>query len=112
VQSWSAQKQPHLHLPQTTTQYWEPRPNKRHSYELRYESTALFAWRELSLGKLRFLVQLEILVALAIALVGVGTFVFGGPANKWMFYNNLLDERLDHPGSCARRFPLKPLTNT
>jgi hypothetical protein len=59
--------------------------------------TALFAWRELSLGKLRFLVQLEILVALAIALVGVGTFVFGGPANKWMFYNNLLDERLDHP---------------
>ena len=47
--------------------------------------TALFAWRELSLGKLRFLVQLEILVALAIALVGVGTFVFGGPANKWMF---------------------------
>ncbi len=52
--------------------------------------SALFAWRELSLGKLRFLVQLEILVALAIALVGVGTFVFGGPANKWMFYNNLL----------------------
>lgn len=52
--------------------------------------SALFAWRELSLGKLRFLVHLEILVALAIALVGVGTFVLGGPADKWMFYNNLL----------------------
>jgi len=52
--------------------------------------SALFAWRELSLGKLRFLVQLEIFVGLAIALVGIGTFVLGGPATKWMFYNNLL----------------------
>lgn len=52
--------------------------------------SALFAWRELSLGKLRFVVQLEILVGLAIALVGIGTFVLGGPADKWMFYNNLL----------------------
>jgi len=52
--------------------------------------SALFAWRELSLGKLRFLVHLEIFVGLAIALVGIGTFVLGGPANKWMFYNNLL----------------------
>jgi phosphoserine phosphatase RsbU/P len=52
--------------------------------------SALFAWRELSLGKLRFLVHLEIFVGLAIALVGIGSFVLGGPANKWMFYNNLL----------------------
>jgi sigma-B regulation protein RsbU (phosphoserine phosphatase) len=52
--------------------------------------SALLAWRELSLGKLRFLIQLEIFVGLAIALVGIGTFVLGGPANKWMFYNNLL----------------------
>ncbi len=52
--------------------------------------SALFAWRELSLGKLRSLVQLEIFVALAIALVGIGTFVLGGPADKWMFCNNLL----------------------
>jgi len=50
----------------------------------------LVAWRELSLGKLRFLVHLEILVGLAIALVGIGTFVLGGPPNKWLFYNNLL----------------------
>jgi hypothetical protein len=52
--------------------------------------SALFAWRELSLGKLRFLVHLEIFVGLAIALVGIGTFVLGGPSDKWMFYNNLL----------------------
>jgi sigma-B regulation protein RsbU (phosphoserine phosphatase) len=52
--------------------------------------SALFAWRELSLGKLRVLIQLEISAALAIALIGFGTFVFGGPDGKWMFYNNLL----------------------
>jgi sigma-B regulation protein RsbU (phosphoserine phosphatase) len=52
--------------------------------------SVLFAWRELSLGKLRSLVHLEIFVGLAIALVGIGRFVFGGPANEWMFYNNLL----------------------
>jgi len=52
--------------------------------------SALFAWRELTLGKLRLLIQLEILVGLAIALLGIGTFVLGGPADKWIFYNNLL----------------------
>jgi sigma-B regulation protein RsbU (phosphoserine phosphatase) len=51
---------------------------------------ALFAWREVSLGKLRLLIQLEIFVGLAIALAGIGTFVLGGPDDKWMFYNNLL----------------------
>ena len=52
--------------------------------------SALFAWREMTLGKLRLIIQLDILVGLAIALLGMGTFVLGGPANKWMFYNNLL----------------------
>jgi len=52
--------------------------------------SALFAWRELTLGKLRLLIQLEIFVGSAIALLGIGTFVLGGPADKWMFYNNLL----------------------
>jgi phosphoserine phosphatase RsbU/P len=52
--------------------------------------SALFAWRELSLGKLRLLIQLEIFAGLAIALIGFGTFVLGGPQGKWMFYNNLL----------------------
>jgi phosphoserine phosphatase RsbU/P len=52
--------------------------------------SALFAWRELTLGKLRLLIHLEISVGLAIAVVGIGTFVLGGRADKWMFYNNLL----------------------
>jgi len=52
--------------------------------------SALFAWRELTLGKVRFLIQLGIFAGLAIALVGIGTFVLGGPPNKWIFYNNLL----------------------
>ena len=52
--------------------------------------SALFAWRELSMGKLRLLIKLLIFVGLAIALVGIGTFLLGGPPDKWMFYNNLL----------------------
>ena len=52
--------------------------------------SALFAWRQLSVGKLRSLVNLEISIGSVIALVGMGTFLLGGPANKWMFYNNLL----------------------
>src|SRR5271169_768917 len=52
--------------------------------------SALLAWRELSLGKLRFLVHLEILAGLAIAAAGMGTFVLTGSADRWMFYNHLL----------------------
>ncbi len=52
--------------------------------------SGLLAWRELTLGKLRLLIQLQIFVGLAIALVGIGTFVLGGPDDKWMFYNHLL----------------------
>ena len=52
--------------------------------------SALFAWRELSLGKLRLLIELGIFAGFTIALIGIGTFVLGGPADKWMFYNNLL----------------------
>jgi len=52
--------------------------------------SALFAWRELSLGRLRLLIQLEIFAGLAIALIGFGTFVLSGPDDKWIFYNNLL----------------------
>ncbi len=51
---------------------------------------ALLAWRELILGKLRFLVQMEILAVLAIAVAGIGTFVLTGVADRWMFYNHLL----------------------
>ena len=52
--------------------------------------SALFAWRELTLGKLRILIDLEIFVGSTIALLGIGTFVLGGPGDKWIFYNNLL----------------------
>ena len=52
--------------------------------------SALFAWRELSLGRLRLLIQLQIFAGLAIALIGFGTFVLGGPKDKWIFYNNLI----------------------
>jgi len=52
--------------------------------------SGLLAWRELSVGKLRLLTNLEILAALAIAAIGIGTFVLGGPADKWMVYNHLL----------------------
>ena len=51
---------------------------------------ALFAWRELSLGKLRLVIETEIVGGLAIAVLGIGTFVLGGPPNKWMYYNNLI----------------------
>jgi sigma-B regulation protein RsbU (phosphoserine phosphatase) len=52
--------------------------------------SALFAWRELTVGKLRLLMQLEILAALVIAVGGIATFLLGGPRDKLMFYNNLL----------------------
>ena len=44
--------------------------------------SALFAWRELSLGKLRFLVQMEIFVGLAIAVwVLARSFLVAEPTN-------------------------------
>ena len=52
--------------------------------------SALFAWRELTQGKLRLLIEVDIFLGLAIALVGIVTFILGGAANQWMFYNNLL----------------------
>ena len=51
---------------------------------------ALFAWRELSLGKLRRVIETEIAGGLVIAGLGIGTFALGGPPNKWMYYNNLI----------------------
>jgi phosphoserine phosphatase RsbU/P len=52
--------------------------------------SALFAWRELTLGNLRRFIDLEIFAGLAIALAGIASFVLGGPNDKWMFYNQLL----------------------
>ncbi len=52
--------------------------------------SALLAWCELTIGKLRYLLQLEIFVGLAIAAVGIATFVLTGVPDRWMFYNHLL----------------------
>jgi phosphoserine phosphatase RsbU/P len=52
--------------------------------------SALFAWRELSLGKLRNILQMAIFLGLGIALGGITTFLLGGPEGKWIFYNHVL----------------------
>jgi len=46
---------------------------------------------ELSLGKMRFLNQAGAFVGLAIAVAGIGFFVFTGSNDKLMLYNNLLE---------------------
>ena len=51
---------------------------------------AVLAFLQLSRGKLRLLLQGMTLVGLAIALAGVGFFVFTGSSNKVMPYNHLL----------------------
>jgi sigma-B regulation protein RsbU (phosphoserine phosphatase) len=51
---------------------------------------ALFAWLELSLGRLRVIVRLEIWVGAAIAAAGIGTFLATGNARRWVLYNALL----------------------
>ncbi|HEX4786016.1 MAG TPA: PP2C family protein-serine/threonine phosphatase, partial [Candidatus Sulfotelmatobacter sp.] len=51
---------------------------------------ALLAWRELSLDKLRRFIETAIAAGLVIAVLGIGTFARGGPANEWMTFNNLI----------------------
>ena len=51
---------------------------------------ALLAFLQISQGKLRLLLQVMILVGLAIALAGIGFFVFAGSPYKLMPYNHLL----------------------
>ena len=51
---------------------------------------ALLAWRELTLGKVRFFLQWIIFAALAIAVGGIGTFLLTGSMGKWKFGNDLL----------------------
>jgi sigma-B regulation protein RsbU (phosphoserine phosphatase) len=50
----------------------------------------LLAFTELSLGKLRMLLRIGMVVGLSIALAGTGFFVSSGSRDKLMFYNNLL----------------------
>ncbi len=51
---------------------------------------AVLAFLQLSQGKLRLLLQGMTLVGLAVALAGVGFFVFTGSSNEVMPYNHLL----------------------
>jgi hypothetical protein len=50
----------------------------------------LLSFVELSLGKLRLLIQWAASVGLAIAIAGIAFFVFAGSTSKLMLYNNLL----------------------
>lgn len=48
---------------------------------------AFLAFRELSLGKLRLLMKIIIVAGIAVALAGIGWFVFGGSSDKFIPYN-------------------------
>jgi phosphoserine phosphatase RsbU/P len=50
----------------------------------------LLAFQELSLGKIRTLIQVAVVAGLAIALAGIAFFVFTGSSGKLLLYNNLL----------------------
>ncbi len=51
---------------------------------------ASFAFLELSLGIIRLLIKVVIFAGMAVGLAGIGWFVFGGSANKFMLYNILV----------------------
>ena len=53
-------------------------------------AVATMAWLQISRGKYRSLLKVIILVALGIAVVGFGFFVFTGSPNKLIPWNNLL----------------------
>jgi sigma-B regulation protein RsbU (phosphoserine phosphatase) len=50
----------------------------------------LLSFRELSLGKVRFLIEVAVILGLVIAIMGVAHFVFEGSSGNLLFYNNLL----------------------
>ena len=50
----------------------------------------LSAFLELSLGKVRLFIETLILAGMAVALAGIGWFVFGGSGEKFMPYNTLV----------------------
>jgi sigma-B regulation protein RsbU (phosphoserine phosphatase) len=51
---------------------------------------AMLAFLELSLGRLRLLIKIFLFAGTAVAVAGIGWFVFGGPADKFMPYNHLI----------------------
>src|SRR5437868_8160164 len=51
---------------------------------------AFLAFLELSVGKVRLLIEILILAGLAVAAAGIAWFVFGGSAGKFIPYNHLV----------------------
>jgi phosphoserine phosphatase RsbU/P len=51
---------------------------------------ATLAWLELSLGGLRVLIKIVLFAGTAVAVAGIGWFVFGGSAGKFIDYNHLV----------------------
>jgi phosphoserine phosphatase RsbU/P len=51
---------------------------------------ASLAFLELSLGRVRLLIEIVIFAGMAVALLGIGWFVFGGSADKFILYNELV----------------------
>jgi sigma-B regulation protein RsbU (phosphoserine phosphatase) len=51
---------------------------------------AFLAFLELSLGKVRLLIEIVIFAGIAVALAGIGWFAFGGSAGKFIPYNHLV----------------------
>jgi hypothetical protein len=60
------------------------------------------AFIELTIGKMRLFLRAVISVALAIALAGIGFFIFTGSNDKLMLYNNLLAARPRRIGPLMR----------
>ncbi|HET7213507.1 MAG TPA: PP2C family protein-serine/threonine phosphatase [Terriglobia bacterium] len=51
---------------------------------------AALSWLELSLGRLRLFIKIILIAGTAIAAAGIGWFVSGGAARKFLPYNNLV----------------------
>jgi sigma-B regulation protein RsbU (phosphoserine phosphatase) len=51
---------------------------------------AFLAFLELSVGKIRLVLKILIFAGMVVATAGIGWFVFGGSANKFIPYNNLV----------------------
>jgi hypothetical protein len=51
---------------------------------------AFLAFLELSVGAIRLVLKVLIFAGMVIAAAGIGWFVFGGSANKFIPYNNLV----------------------
>jgi sigma-B regulation protein RsbU (phosphoserine phosphatase) len=51
---------------------------------------AFLAFLELSVGQIRLVLKILIFAGMAVAAAGIGWFVFGGSANKFIPYNNLV----------------------